>query len=119
SDAIEKYLNDKNKAENFSKGGVFKVSLSTGLKIIQGEECCSADKDPVSYTETSGEAKGGVGLSIPLWGIPPSGDSYKYGPFLLIYELKFGIYGNGNLNMELKQKGKEYASSEFCKSCTQ
>ncbi|MFX5684833.1 hypothetical protein ABTE42_22145, partial [Acinetobacter baumannii] len=54
SDAIEKYLNDKNKAENFSKGGVFKVSLSTGLKIIQGEECCSADKDPVSYTETSG-----------------------------------------------------------------
>ena len=68
-----------------------KITVKPQLTVKRGEECCSPDKPPVTYTELKGGVEGGMEININLWGIPDINYSLKLWPVLVVAEFKCKI----------------------------
>jgi len=101
-----------------------KISIKPMVTVKQGEECCSIDKPPVSYTEIKGGWEGSFEININLWGIPDINYSLKLWPCLLIAEFKCKLYAGPTGKISAERVGKSYGSllgneepRPDCKSC--
>ena len=100
-----------------------KIFVKPELTVKQGEECCSKDKPPVTYTELKGGVEGGYELNINLWGIPDINYSLKVWPVLFIAEFKLKVYAGPTGKIALEGVGKAYGDllgkdpRPDCKGC--
>lgn len=116
TDKLEKLVNAGTK----EKDPRFSFSLKASVEEETGQKCCSEYGNPLSYTQTKANVGGDVGLTVPLWGVPRFGDSYRGYGFLCIYEFECGISFIPKLKCNLGIDNLEYTpSNEVCRSCTE
>jgi hypothetical protein len=100
-----------------------KVSVKTQVTAKQGEECCSPELPPVSYTELKGGVEGSAEVNINLWGIPDINYSVKLWPVLIIAEFKCKLFAGPTGKANLDAIGKFYGKlldkdiRPDCKAC--
>jgi hypothetical protein len=101
-----------------------KVALNSQATVKQGEECCSPDKPPASYTEIRGGYEGSFEINFNLWGIPDMNYSLKLWPVLLIAEFKCKLFAGPTGKLSAERVGRMYGSllggerRPDCRSCT-
>jgi hypothetical protein len=100
-----------------------KISFKPQVTVKQGEECCSKDQPPASYTEIKGGWEGSFEININLWGIPDLNYSLKLWPILIIAEFKCKLFAGPTGKISAERIGKSYGDllggtpRPDCKSC--
>lgn len=116
SKSIEKIANNIPRVEA-------KINVKPQLTVKQGEECCSKDKPPVSYTELKGGVEGSFEVNINLWGIPDINYSIKIWPVLIIAEFQCKLFAGPTGKINFDGVGKFYGElgspdpSQQCRAC--
>jgi len=87
-----------------------KVALNAQVTVKQGEECCSPDKPPASYTEIKGGYEVSFEINFNLWGIPDINYSLKLWPVLLIAEFKCKLFAGPTGKLSAERVGRNYGT---------
>ena len=85
-----------------------KVYVRPEVNIRRGEECCSYDKPPATWTEIRGGVEGGFEVNINLWGLPDLNYSLKLWPVLLIAQFQCKLFWGPTGKISLEPVGKFY-----------
>jgi len=99
-----------------------KVYVRPEVNIRRGEECCSYDKPPATWTEIRGGVEGGFEVNINLWGLPDLNYSLKLWPVLLIAQFQCKLFAGPTGKISLEPVGKYYGEllgekRPDCQSC--
>ena len=99
-----------------------KVFIRPEVAVRQGEECCSKNKPPATWTEIKGGVEGGFEVNYNCLGIPDLNYSIKLWPVLIIAEFKCKIFIGPTGKIALEPVGKFYGDlfgekRPDCKAC--
>ena len=99
-----------------------KVNIRSEVTVKRGEECCSNDKPPATFTEIKGGVEGGYEVNVNLWGLPDLNYSLKIWPILFIAQFQCKLFTGPTGKISLEPVGKFYGDlfgekRPDCKAC--